>query len=56
MSQEMELICESLLLCMSIYERCLSFDFNAILLNESLDDPSSTNIPQAWRPLIVENP
>jgi hypothetical protein len=30
-------------------ERSLAFDFSAIMLNETLDDPMSTNVPTAWR-------
>lgn len=49
-----DLLCESLLQALSILEKSLSFDFTAILLNETLDDPSSTNIPTAWRQYIED--
>lgn len=50
----MALLNESLYQTLSIYEKCLSFDFTAILLNETLDDPTSTNVPTSWRPIITE--
>lgn len=50
----MTLLNESLYQTLSIYEKCLSFDFTAILLNETLDDPTSTNVPTSWRPIITE--
>ena len=46
---------ESLLQALSIFERCLSFDFSAILLNETMVDPININLPKNWAPLI-ENP
>lgn len=49
-----DLLCESLLQSLSIQEKALSFDFTAILLNETLDEPSSTNIPTAWRDSIED--
>lgn len=45
---------ESLLQALCILERALSFDFTAILLNETLDDPITTNIPTSWAPFIVD--
>jgi hypothetical protein len=33
-------------------ERALAFDFSAIMLNETLDDPMSTNVPTAWRSFL----
>jgi hypothetical protein len=33
-------------------ERALSFDFSAIMLNETLDDPISVNVPNEWRVLL----
>ncbi len=50
------LLCESLVQTLQIYEKCLSFDYTAILLNETLEDPTSTNVPSSWRPLIAEKP
>ena len=47
---------ESLLQALCILERALSFDFTAILLNETLDDPITTNIPTSWAPFIVDQP
>lgn len=37
---------------MSIYEKCLSYDFNAVMLNDTLDDQSSTYVPTTWRPVV----
>ena len=53
--QEINLFNENLFQTLSIYEKCLSFDFTAILLNETLDDPTSTNVPTSWRPIITDN-
>lgn len=39
----------------SIFEKCLSYDFYAIMLNDTVDDPSSTYIPTTWRP-VIERP
>ena len=33
----------------------MSFDFSAILLNETMVDPININLPKSWAPLI-ENP
>ena len=49
------IVTESLMQALCVFERALSFDFTAILLNETLDDPVTTNIPTCWGP-IVENP
>lgn len=46
---------ESLTVCLETYLKCLQFDFIAILLNETLDEPTQTNLPSAWEP-IVRNP
>ena len=35
-------------------ERALSFDFSAILLNETMDDPVTTNVPSSWANFIVK--
>jgi hypothetical protein len=35
-------------------EKCFAFDFSAILLNETLDEPCSTNIPSSWCPYITQ--
>ena len=50
-----DLLCQSLLQSLTIFEKCLSYDFTSVLLNESLDEPQQTNIPASWRSLI-ENP
>jgi hypothetical protein len=47
-------LCESLLLTLSILEKCFAFDFSAILLNETLDEPACTNIPTSWCPFIMQ--
>ena len=39
---------KSLELCLKTYEKCLNFDFVAVLLNETLDEPSSTCLPSSW--------
>ena len=46
------ILTESLMQSLCILERALCFDFTAILLNETLDDPVSTNIPSSWAPFI----
>lgn len=40
---------------METYLKCLQFDFIAILLNETLDEPTQTNLPAAWE-CFIENP
>ena len=47
---------ESLLQSLSILERSLSFDFSAILLNETMVDPININLPKSWAPYIIDNP
>ena len=42
-------------MCLETYLKCLQFDFIAILLNETLDEPTQTNLPAAWESYI-ENP
>lgn len=46
---------DSLVTNLSIYEKSLAFDFTAIMLNETLDDPTTTNIPSSWK-VFVEDP
>jgi|694.fasta_scaffold124720_1 hypothetical protein len=48
------MLCESLYQTLSILEKCFAFDFSAILLNETLDEPCSTNIPSSWCPYITQ--
>lgn len=48
------MLCESLLLTLSILEKCYAFDFSAILLNETLDEPACTNIPTSWCQFIMQ--
>jgi hypothetical protein len=54
-SAELDLTLDSLEVCLETYNKCLTFDFIAILLNETLDEPSQTNLPTSWSKL-VENP
>eukprot|EP00347_Sterkiella_histriomuscorum_P000570 403375338 len=37
---------------LEILHKCLIFDYTSVLLNETLDEPSNTNIPNAWREFI----
>lgn len=39
---------DSLFTCIETYDKCLTFDFVAVLLNETLEEPISTNLPPAW--------
>ena len=50
------MLSESLLKSLAILERALSYDFTAILLNETLDEPATTNIPASWAPFIEKPP
>lgn len=43
---------ECLLLALSIQDKCLGFDFSAILMNETLDEPTHTNLPSSWAPFV----
>lgn len=47
-SPKLQITTESLEICLETYLKCLQFDFVAILLNETLDEPSQTNLPAAW--------
>ncbi len=40
---------------LQICQKCLVFDYTSVLLNETLDEPSTTNIPNNWRE-FVQNP
>ena len=46
---------DSLIVCFETYQKCLTFDFIAILVNETLDEPMQTTLPSEWR-VFVENP
>ena len=52
MKQGQQINFRNLQVSFSIYDKCLSYDFYAIMLNDTLDDPSSTYIPTTWRPMI----
>jgi hypothetical protein len=54
-SPNLQLTSESLEVCLDTYLKCLQFDFIAILLNETLDEPTQTNLPAAWE-CYIENP
>jgi len=54
-SPNISLISETLEVCLDTYLKCLQFDFIAVLLNETLDEPSQTNLPAAWEK-EVEDP
>ena len=45
---------DSLEICLDTYHKCLTFDFVAVLLNETLDEPSNTTLPSSWAPLIED--
>ena len=45
---------QSLQVCLETYQKCLTFDFIAVLLNETLDEPSQTNLPASWGPNIED--
>ena len=49
------MLVQSLEQSISIFEKCLSYDFNAVLLNDTLEDPSNTHIPTTWRSVVVDN-
>jgi len=51
-SPKRDLTAESLKVCLETYLKCLQFDFIAILLNETLDEPSQTNLSLNWLPMI----
>ena len=40
---------QSLTYCLEIYHKCLTFDFIAILLNETIEEPSISNIRNQFR-------
>jgi len=43
-SGNLGVIIDSLEVCLETYHKCLTFDFVAVLLNETLDEPSQTNV------------
>ena len=43
---------ECLLQSLSILEKCLNYDYSAILCNETLEEPGQTNLPLSWRDVI----
>jgi len=45
---------ESLEICLETYLKCLNFDFIAILLNETLEEPSQTNLPASWASIVED--
>ena len=45
---------ESLEVCLETYLKCLNFDFIAILLNETLEEPSQTNLPASWASIVED--
>lgn len=51
-SPNISIIEDSLTVCLETYLKCLQFDFIAILLNETLDEPTQTNLPSAWEPFL----
>ena len=52
MQKVSETTLESLLTCIETYDKCLTFDFVAVLLNETLEEPISTNVSNffSYRP------
>ena len=53
--RNIDVILDSLEVCLETYHKCLTFDFIAVLLNETLDEPSQINLPSSWT-TYVENP
>lgn len=49
-----EIVFELLEASLRIYLTCLRYDFLAILLNETLDEPTQTNLPLSWAPQIQD--
>lgn len=45
---------QSLSTCLEIYNKCLTFDFIAILLNETIEEPSMANVRSQLR--ILDHP
>ncbi|CDW76789.1 importin-n-terminal domain-containing protein [Stylonychia lemnae] len=37
---------------LEICHKCLIFDYTSVLLNETLDEPTNTNVPNSWREFI----
>ena len=53
-SGKADILSDSLLQALCILERALSFDSSAILLNDTMDDPITTNIPSSWNSFICK--
>lgn len=45
---------ENLLQALSVLEKCLNYDYSAILCNETLDEPGQTNLPHTFRDIIQQ--
>lgn len=46
------MIVECLKTNLEIFHKSMIFDYTSVLLNETLDEPSSTNVPNSWREFI----
>ena len=47
-----DLMIETLLQALSVLEKCLNYDWTAVLCNETLDEPGQTNLPLTWRDVV----
>ena len=43
---------ENLLQALTVLEKCLNYDWSAILCNETLEEPGQTNVPISWSQTI----
>lgn len=51
---DQQIIPEILEKSLSLTLKCLTFEFQGILLDETLEDPVSTQVPFSWRAIIEE--
>lgn len=43
---------ENLLQSLIVLEKCLNYDWSAILCNETLEEYGQTNVPLSWSPIL----
>jgi len=52
--QPPQIVFECLSLSLEICHKSLIFDYTSVLLNETMDEPSYTNIPNTWKDFLEE--
>ena len=50
----LDMTIDSLQVCFETYQKCLTFDFIAVLMNETLDEPQQTTLPSEWKVFVED--